>query len=126
MRIWLDICPELMQKWIADNHQLLLLCRLEEKGVSHRKESRIYHMRNLNNWIKSMLIQDYVSKLANSGSLDCLTVLDLGCGKGGDLLKWDKSRAKHVVGLDIADTSIEQCKQRYEIMKVGQGLVTDP
>lgn len=26
-----------------------------------------------------------------------VTVLDLGCGKGGDLLKWQKGRVDHVI-----------------------------
>ncbi|NWR71807.1 MCES methyltransferase, partial [Centropus unirufus] len=46
-----------------------------------------------------------------------ITVLDLGCGKGGDLLKWKKGRIKKLVCTDIADISVQQCKQRYEDMK---------
>lgn len=30
--------------------------QLSERGVAERKESRIFHMRNLNNWIKSRII----------------------------------------------------------------------
>ena len=26
-----------------------------------------------------------------------MTILDLGCGKGGDLLKWQKGRVDHVI-----------------------------
>ena len=36
---------------VADHYN-----NIEEKGVHERKESRIFHMRNLNNWIKSRLI----------------------------------------------------------------------
>ncbi|NXF20063.1 MCES methyltransferase, partial [Rhodinocichla rosea] len=46
-----------------------------------------------------------------------ITVLDLGCGKGGDLLKWKKGRIKKLVCTDIADISVQQCKHRYEEMK---------
>ena len=42
----------------------------------------------------------------------------LGCGKGGDLLKWQRSNVSHVVGVDIAATSIEQCKERFMDMKL--------
>ena len=39
------------------------------------------------------------------------------CGKGGDLLKWQRCGVGHVVGVDIAATSIEQCKERYAEMR---------
>ena len=91
---------------------------LEEKGVASRTESRIYHMRNLNNWIKSMLIGHYTEKIradaeANGeggGGRVPLRVLDVGAGKGGDFLKWQKARADHVVCADIAATSLDQAR----------------
>ena len=89
-------------------------------------------MRNFNNWIKSMLINDFADKVKNSkpesyrnhrGQRDIsrpeesFTVLDIGCGKGGDLLKWSKAKIDHLVGVDIAQTSVEQAKDRYGEMK---------
>jgi len=91
---------------------------LPDKGKEQRKDSRIYFMRNFNNWIKSTLIQEYVVKIkSNKEDGYGLKVLDLACGKGGDLLKWQRSNVRHVVGVDIAGTSIEQCKERYQDMK---------
>lgn len=64
---------------------------LEEKGLSARKKSKIYFMRNFNNWIKSMLINEYITKIRDSNSFGApIRVLDMCCGKGGDLLKWQK------------------------------------
>lgn len=91
--------------------------QLQETGLAKRKESRIYFMRNLNNWIKSQLINEYVDRLRaddqSRGRPRRLNVLDVGCGKGGDLLKWQKVGATHVVCCDIAETSVQQCEQRY-------------
>ena len=46
-------------------------------------------------------------------------VLDLCCGKGGDLLKWSKCEipVTALVGFDIADVSIKQCRDRFRDMK---------
>ncbi len=78
-------------------------------------------MRNLNNWIKSQLLGEYVTKVRSSwaGRYDSpqLRVLDMGCGKGGDLLKWLKADVDHVVCADIAATSVDQCRQRYRDMR---------
>ncbi|XP_045036456.1 mRNA cap guanine-N7 methyltransferase isoform X2 [Daphnia magna] len=92
--------------------------QLSERGVAERKESRIFHMRNLNNWIKSRIIGNILDRIRKENGPHCrLNVLDLGCGKGGDLLKWERGHVHHVVCADIAETSIEQCKERYAKLK---------
>lgn len=98
--------------------------KLDEKGISQRKESRIYFMRNFNNWIKSLLINEYVSKIRSKKEeklqpgepRPTINVLDMGCGKGGDLQKWHRSRVNHVTCVDIAGTSVAQAEQRYRDM----------
>lgn len=88
-----------------------------EKGLHERSKSRIFYMRNFNNWIKSVLIQEYMTKIKDSLSYGSpIRVLDMCCGKGGDLLKWDKANVAHLICTDIADVSIEQCKERYKTM----------
>jgi len=88
---------------------------LEEKGLEKRTESRIFYMRNFNNWIKSMLIGDFLEKIKDNKVDGAeVKVLDMCCGKGGDLLKWKKGEIDYLVGADIAATSIEQCQSRYD------------
>ncbi|XP_058729611.1 mRNA cap guanine-N7 methyltransferase 1-like [Vicia villosa] len=85
---------------VADHYSARSNQTLEE-----REASPIIHLKKLNNWIKSVLIQLY----ARRGD----AVLDLACGKGGDLIKWDKAKIGYYVGIDIADGSIKDCRTRY-------------
>ncbi|CAO1427860.1 unnamed protein product [Diamesa serratosioi] len=88
---------------------------LKERGLAERYNSKIFYMRNFNNWVKSMLISEYLQKLKDSmPHRSPLRVLDMCCGKGGDLLKWQKGGITHLICTDIADVSVEQCKARYE------------
>ncbi|KAJ3233107.1 mRNA cap guanine-N7 methyltransferase [Chytriomyces hyalinus] len=73
-------------------------------GVEERKESTILQLKNLHNWIKSVLIRKFVRR----GD----TVLDFCCGKGGDLNKWMKADIGHLTGADIASVSIEHAVER--------------
>ncbi|KAK8965708.1 mRNA cap guanine-N7 methyltransferase 1 [Platanthera guangdongensis] len=85
---------------VADHYSARSNQTLEE-----REASPIIHLKKLNNWIKSVLIQRY----AHKGD----AVLDLACGKGGDLIKWDKAQIGYYVGVDIAEGSIRDCRTRY-------------
>ncbi|KAJ5759330.1 hypothetical protein N7520_006486 [Penicillium odoratum] len=113
-----------------------------ERGREWRKtESKIKGLRSFNNWVKSTLIQKFApdeefgarfedSKNWAEDSMGPppmddkkLLVLDLGCGKGGDLGKWQLApqKVELYVGLDPANVSIEQARDRYASMRSGRG-----
>ncbi|KAH9490360.1 hypothetical protein Btru_041584 [Bulinus truncatus] len=87
--------------------------QLEEAGLAQRTRSRIFYLRNFNNWVKSVLIAESLNNLRKSDPDKTASVLDLCSGKGGDLLKWKKGRIHHLVCADIAETSVEQSEVRY-------------
>ncbi|EHK23813.1 uncharacterized protein TRIVIDRAFT_67466 [Trichoderma virens Gv29-8] len=98
-----------------------------ERGRDWRtRESKIKGLRVFNNWVKSCLIQRYSpdedhtpgSREMGRSSGRELLVLDIGCGKGGDLSKWQQAPQpiQLYVGLDPANVSIEQARDRYRQM----------
>ena len=42
-----------------------------------------------------------------------MSVFDICCGKGGDLLKWKNAKIGHYVGADLAESSVEAAANRY-------------
>ena len=78
----------------------------KDMTMAERAESQIIHLRNLNNWIKFTLIHDYCPLQSR--------VLDMACGKGGDLKKWKEQRPRHYVGVDIAEGSIHDAVRRFK------------
>ncbi|QGA14035.1 hypothetical protein EYB26_001687 [Talaromyces marneffei] len=108
-----------------------------ERGREWRKtDSKIKGLRSFNNWIKSTVIQkfspdeEFLSSktgtkewAADAGGPPVerkkLLVVDLGCGKGGDLGKWQQAPqpVDLYVGLDPAEISIEQARDRYNAMR---------
>ncbi|KAI9596221.1 guanine-N(7)-methyltransferase domain-containing protein, partial [Syncephalis fuscata] len=87
---------------VADHYN-----RHQQQSHEQRQQSLIYRLRSFNNWIKSVLIAHTTKQ--------CQTkrVLDMGCGKGGDLLKWTKARIDYLAGVDIASVSVEQARGRW-------------
>ncbi len=88
-------------------------------------------LRSFHNWIKSVLINNYCS---NQVSIMCednkdflkntktkgKTVLDVGCGRGGDLLKFINSNVDFVVNIDKNSSGLDSlngAKDRYNKFK---------
>lgn len=112
-----------------------------QRGREWRKtESKIKGLRSYNNWVKSTLIQkfspdeEFLSRFMDNKEwadgtgpppMDerRLLVVDLGCGKGGDLGKWQQApqTVGLYVGLDPAEISVEQARDRYKAMRTGRG-----
>ena len=98
---------------------------VEEKGKAARTESRIFYMRNFNNWIKSNLIAEFLEKVRTKK--EPINVLDLGCGKGGDLLKWKKGEISKVIGTGATSMRSSCCLALYSrIFSVVRGQVLKP
>lgn len=55
-----------------------------------------------NNWVKSVLIKNALAEFRSKYSHLGISVLDLGCGKGGDLKKYNYERVANYVGVDIS------------------------
>lgn len=74
-----------------------------------RNLSPIIKLRNFNNAIKYMLIDKYTKP----GDV----VLELGCGKGGDLRKYGAAGISQFIGIDISNASIQEAHKRYRSMR---------
>ncbi|KAF8352358.1 mRNA capping enzyme-domain-containing protein [Amanita rubescens] len=92
-------------------------------GVVQRADSPIIGLKNFNNWVKSVLITRFahpvLSRSPGKGAAGTRggpngKVLDMGCGKGGDMTKWGKARVKEYYGVDIAANSVDQARNRWE------------
>ena len=78
--------------------------------VSERKQDIYYQkisnlakpMRDFHNWIKSVIIYTYCQKFKETkdSKLARASVLDIGCGRGGDILKMYHPRVGYYVGFD--------------------------
>ena len=94
-----------------------------QRGREWRKtDSRIKGLRSFNNWIKSTIIHKFSPSEPGREPLP-LRVLDIGCGKGGDLGKWQQAPqpVELYVGVDPAEVSIDQAKERFLQMRSGAG-----
>lgn len=99
-------------KDVAEHYNMRPNQRREARG-----ESVILGLKSFNNWVKSILIGRFATRRpgAESGrppNEPNGRVLDMGCGKGGDLIKWDRQRIAEYVGLDLAEKSIRDFQDR--------------
>ena len=109
---------EIKRIYDPDNQEAVdYYSKKEAKLKEERKLTETYNHRVFNNWIKSVLIDKYSSKVKSAYQEEWedhlpLSVLDIACGKGGDLRKWDLAGTRNYYGVDIAYKAIQDATQR--------------
>lgn len=92
--------------------QKTLKLRLNATVITSERQQDIYYQKQTNlckklreyhNWLKSIIIYAYCGPIKEFGSTQSkrTSVLDIGCGRGGDILKWYHARVGEYVGIDI-------------------------
>jgi len=92
--------------------QKLLQQRLNATVITSERQQDIYYQKQTNlckklreyhNWVKSIIIYAYCSPIKefNSNQVKRTSVLDIGCGRGGDILKWYHARVGEYIGIDV-------------------------
>lgn len=105
----------------------------DAKDTQERRAAKTINHRTFNNWIKSVLIGHYTTLYKKEykeawgddsddegqrkGKYDStagvqLSVLDLACGKGGDLNKWKFAGIRNYCGVDISLKAVQDAGQR--------------
>ncbi len=95
-----------------DMQMKLLSSRLDSSVINTQKKQDIYYqkitnllkkLREFHNWIKSIIIYTYCSPTSNTlgGKIVRQSMLDIGCGRGGDILKVYHARVGEYVGIDV-------------------------
>jgi mRNA (guanine-N7-)-methyltransferase len=82
----------------------------ERRSVEERQASPIIHLRQFNNWIKSVLIDRYCPG-PNA------TIFECACGKGGDIPKWKLRDPNQFVFGDISADSLVRAYEKYRSVK---------
>ncbi len=72
----------------------------QERAYYEKRTDLAKPMRSFHNWIKSSLIKTYCSPWIKKDYSTSKKILDIGCGRGGDLQKIIHVKPKLYVGID--------------------------
>ena len=106
---WSSIHNPITQSMITtgDNIPNNLSNQIYYMQENNRKKSLFIHMRNFHNKIiKDSILIKNTKKLLNYNNIHDIKLLDLACGKGGDINKWKKNIINEIIGIDIIHNNI--------------------
>ncbi|GIL96800.1 hypothetical protein Vretimale_2585, partial [Volvox reticuliferus] len=80
------------------------------EALQQRSEGPARELKDFHNHVKRQLIMRFAYKQDR--------VLDLCCGRGGDLQKWRDAQIGYVRGLDISEREVEEAQRRYSELQL--------
>ena len=72
--------------------------------MAHRKVGPLIKYKDFANKVKRRMFKQYAKNAAS--------LIDLGCGRGGDISKWRDANAQHVLAMDLSAEQLDECRKR--------------
>lgn len=82
----------------------IIMSELQENAYYQKTTNLAIPMRNFHNWIKSIIIYTHCNPTYEDGR--SLKILDIGCGRGGDTMKFYYAKVDLYVGVDIDNNGL--------------------
>lgn len=109
--VTIDEIKKLSRPLTYAQQQKILSSRIDSKVISSERAQDIYYQkisnlgkifREFHNWIKSIIIYSYCAqnKENKNGKFKKKSVLEIGFGRGGDLMKYYHARVSNVIATD--------------------------
>lgn len=76
------------------------------QAMAARQNGNLYSYKRFANAVKRHLIQEHAT------GARCL--VDLGCGRGGDLSKWQHAGVQHVIATDLSGARLDEARARAD------------
>lgn len=82
-------------------------------ALAARRAGVLFTYKRYANSIKRQLIQSHAR--------DARLLIDIGCGRGGDIAKWRDARVHHVVAMDLSAAQLDEARSRETDGRGGGG-----
>jgi len=128
--ITIDEIKKLSRAETYATQQKQLASRIDTKIISSERAQDIYYQkitnlgkvfREFHNWVKSNMIYTYCGQYLSDNKMKKKTVLDIGFGRGGDLMKYYHPKVSECVAIDTSYEdlfgAIDSASVRYQTYK---------
>lgn len=79
--------------------------RQRGRTESDRRNGYAFPLKRFHNHVKRQMI--------HALAYESPALLDIGCGRAGDLWKWNHARVRYVYGIDACASELEEARRRY-------------
>jgi len=74
-------------------------------------------VRKFHNDVKSQLLRQYVKKIELVNPPHEISLMDIACGRGGDMHKWKQMKIDNVFAIDTDFSALNTARERYNTLK---------
>ena len=102
---------------LYDGHAKRSTAEAAGASEARRQGGAAFPLKRYHNRVKLKLLQRFATHAPS--------LVDLCCGRGGDLNKWHECNVRYVLGIDISPREVIEAKKRFEDLRKSRGTQMD-